>query len=86
MAEILKEARNKNTHIDKIVSKKIISKLSLEAKKILCYFAFFRHEISANILKTIDHFPNIQKELSILKEHMFIEGEKNLNDFLLKTE
>jgi len=77
MAELLKEATNKNTSIDKLVSKKLIGKLSLEAKKILYYFAFFRHEISANILKTIDHFPNIQKELDILKEYMLIEGEKN---------
>lgn len=79
MAEILKEAKNKNTEIDKLVSKKLISKLSMEAKKILYYFAFFRHEISANILKTIDHFPNIQKELDILKEYMLIEGERNFS-------
>ena len=43
----------KNIEIDKLVSKKLIAKLSMEAKKILYYFAFFRHEISANILKTI---------------------------------
>ena len=64
----------------------MISKLSGNEKKLLIYLALFRHEINLNILKSLDHFSDIQTSVEKLKNIMLIEGEGDIfiRDFLKK--
>ena len=72
---LLKEVNSRKENIDEYNIKKLISKLSDDAKKVLYYITTFRHGISLAVLKSIDNFSNLQEAIYALKTFLLIEGD-----------
>ncbi len=86
VSELIKDCTLKRQELNIYIAKKLISKLSQDAKKVLYYAVFFRHDITLNILKSIDYFEDVSRDVELLKNYMLLDDENDfeIRDFLRK--
>ena len=71
VSEIIRECNQKHQEINQFIAKKLMVKLSNDTKKALYYAVFFRHDITQDILDTIDNFDDANADVNLLKNYMF---------------
>ncbi|MDD3593064.1 MAG: tetratricopeptide repeat protein [Candidatus Gastranaerophilales bacterium] len=77
LAEIMKEYNSQTANIESFLVKKLYTHLSEDSKRIIFYLAMFRHPVTVNVLKTIEHFNRADEAVAQLKDFMLIEEERD---------
>ena len=77
ISAILKDCDAQKEKLDDFIIKKFLNKLYPETKKALCYFTLFRHEISPDVVNSIERFSNLTEDITTLKNYMLLEGNEN---------